>query len=182
MIRICFNVKSQWTTKIEVFSQGTHGSENLRCETLYIGDGNECDFKLVSSGPFQKADRREVAFTQGYRNKSSKPVQNRFEIWMVRKSPGKVNQKSGRFANVPFHYRMNRKGRSSSGPLSGTAGFLWVHASEFHLLSPRILEKLSFPAEVSVFFFLFFRHKLLIFHLSEPPNSFYEIILLIFYF
>ena len=28
---------------------------------------------------------------------------------------GKVNQKSDRFANVPFHYRMNRKGRSYVG-------------------------------------------------------------------
>ena len=31
------NVKSQWTKKIEVFSQGTGDSKNLRCETLYIG-------------------------------------------------------------------------------------------------------------------------------------------------
>ena len=38
VIRICFNVKSQRTNKIEVFSQGTHDSTNLRCETLYIGD------------------------------------------------------------------------------------------------------------------------------------------------
>ena len=36
-IRICFNVKSQRTKKIEVFSQGTNDSENLRCEILYIG-------------------------------------------------------------------------------------------------------------------------------------------------
>ena len=35
MIRICLNVKSE---KIEVFSQGTDDSKNLRCETLYIGD------------------------------------------------------------------------------------------------------------------------------------------------
>ena len=38
MIRICFNVKSQWTKKIKVFSQETHDSKNLRYETLYIGD------------------------------------------------------------------------------------------------------------------------------------------------
>ena len=48
---------------------------------------------------------------------------------------GKVNQKSGWFTNLTFHSRINRKGRSSSGPLSGTAGFLRVHASAFHLLS-----------------------------------------------
>ena len=34
----CLNVKSQRTKKIEVFSQGTDDSKNLRCETLYIGD------------------------------------------------------------------------------------------------------------------------------------------------
>ena len=38
MIRICFNVKSQWTKKIEVFSQETDDSKNLKYETLYIGD------------------------------------------------------------------------------------------------------------------------------------------------
>ena len=38
MIRICLNIKSQRTEKIEVFSQGTDDSKNLRCETLYIGD------------------------------------------------------------------------------------------------------------------------------------------------
>ena len=38
MIRICFNVKSQLTKKVEVFSQGTYDSKHLRCETLYIGD------------------------------------------------------------------------------------------------------------------------------------------------
>ena len=105
----------------------------------------------------------------GVWKKSSKPVQNRPKfVWY-----GKVNQKSGRFANVPFHSRMNRKGRSSSGPLSGPAGFLQVHASAFHLrswlLSPSILEKLSFRA---VLFFIF-RNKLLNFHFSEPPNSFF---------
>ena len=38
MIRICFNVESQRTKKIEVFSQGTDGSKILRCETLSIDD------------------------------------------------------------------------------------------------------------------------------------------------
>ena len=65
----------------------------------------------------------------------------------------KVNQKSGKFANLGFYSRMNRKDRSSSGPLCGTVGFLRVHTSAFHLLSwllsPSILiEKLSFRAGV----------------------------------
>ena len=38
MIRIPLNVKSEGTKKIEVFSQGTGDSNNLRCETLYIAD------------------------------------------------------------------------------------------------------------------------------------------------
>ena len=38
VIRIFLNVKSQRTKKIEVFSQGTDDSKNLRCETLYNGD------------------------------------------------------------------------------------------------------------------------------------------------
>ena len=95
---------------------------------------------------------------------------------------GKVNQKLGRFANVPFHSDMNTKGRSSSGTLSGLAWFLRVHASAFHLLPPSILEKLSFPAEVPVSFFIIFRHKLLDFNLSEPPNSFLKLYYLSFFF
>ena len=126
--------------------------------------GHECDFLLVRSGPFQKAGRRELAFTQGCR--PSEPVQNRFKIWMVRKSEPEIEPVRKR--TIPFPYE--QKGRSTSGPLSGRAGFLWVHESAFHLLSPSILEKLTFPAEVAVFFSIF-RHKLLNFNLSEPPNS-----------
>ena len=91
---------------------------------------------------------REIVFAQGY----GKNPANRFRIGPKFGWYGKVNQKSDQFANVPFHSRMNRKGRSSSDPLSGPVGFLRVHASAFHLLSwllsPSILEKLSFPAGV----------------------------------
>ena len=38
MTRICLDIKSQRTKKIEVFPQGTHDSKNLRRETLYIGN------------------------------------------------------------------------------------------------------------------------------------------------
>ena len=38
MIRICLNIKSQRTLKIEVFSERTDDLKNLRCETLHIGD------------------------------------------------------------------------------------------------------------------------------------------------
>ena len=114
--------------------------------------GHECDFLLVRSGPFQKAGRREVAFTQGYRNKPSEPVQNRFKIRMVRKSEPEIEPVRKR--TIPFPYEQKRQVRGSSSPLFGPAGFLRVHASAFHLLSPSILEKLSFPADVPVFFYI----------------------------
>ena len=38
VIRISLSVKSQRTKKVEVFSQGTDDSKNLRCKTLYIAD------------------------------------------------------------------------------------------------------------------------------------------------
>ena len=40
VIRICLNVKE----KIEVFSQGTSDSKNLRCETLFIGNYEYVNF------------------------------------------------------------------------------------------------------------------------------------------
>ena len=55
VIRICLNVKSQWTKKIEVFYQGTDDSKNLRCETLYIGDYeyvNILNFAVLSIKPW----------------------------------------------------------------------------------------------------------------------------------
>ena len=90
--------------------------------------------------------KREVGeklhFAQGYRNKPSEPIQNRFKIRMVRKSEPEIEPVRKRY--IPFSYE--QKGRSSSGPRSGPAGFLQVHASAFHLLSPSILEELSFRA------------------------------------
>ena len=96
---------------------------------------------------------REFAFTQKYGQNPANwsRIGPEFEWY------GKVNQKPGRFANIPFHSCMNKKSRSSLGPLSGPVGFLQVHASAFHLLrwllSNSTLEELSFLA--SVFFFSF---------------------------
>ena len=106
---------------------------------------------LVQSGPFQKAGRERGCIHTGvWKNPA-----NRSRIGPKFGWYGKVNQKSGRFTNLPFHSRMNRKDNSSSGPLSGTVGFLWAHASAFHLLSwllsPSILKKLSFRAGVFLF-------------------------------
>ena len=137
--------------------------------------GHECDFILVRSGPFQKAGRREVAFTQGYKSKPRKPVLNRFKIRMIPKSEPEIGPVRKR--TIPFPFAEKRKVLFRS--TFQTSGFLWVDASAFHLLSPSILEKLSFPAEVPVFFFIF-RHKLLNFNLSEPPNSFLKLYYLFF--
>ena len=104
--------------------------------------GHECEFILVRSGPFQKAGRRDVAFTQLYKNKPSELVQNRFKIRIVRKSKPEIGPVRKRI--IPFPYEQKRQIQFS--------GFLRVQASAFHLLSPSIFEKLSFPAEVPVFF------------------------------
>ena len=56
---------------------------------------------------------REVVFTQ--RPYGINPA-NWFRIGPKFGWYGKVSQKSGRFANVPFHCRVNRKGRFISGP------------------------------------------------------------------
>ena len=101
----------------------------------------------------KKLKGREAAFTKGH---GTNPA-NRSRIGPKFEWYGKVNQKSGRFANEQSHSRMSRKGRFSSAPFRGPAGFPRVHASACHslswLLSPSILEKLSFPA--GVFFNLF---------------------------
>ena len=72
----------------------------------------------VRSGPLQKAGReRGCIHTEVWKNPA-----NQSSIGLKFGWYGKVNQKSGWFANLPFHSRMNRKGRSSSGPLSRTMG------------------------------------------------------------
>ena len=110
------------------------------------GDG--CDFILVRSGPFQKASRERGCIHTGVWKNPANPSRIGPKFGWYEK----VNQKSGRFANLPFHSHMNRKGRS----LSGTVRFLWVHESAFHLLSwllsPSILGKLSFHARVFFYF------------------------------
>ena len=126
-----------------------------------------------------RCGRREVAFTQGYRNKPSEPFQNRFIIRMVWKREPGIGPVRKR--TIPFPYE-EKKCRSSSAPLSGSAGFLRVHASAFHLLSPSILERLPFPAEVPAFFIIIFRQKLLNFNLSELPSSFFKLCYLCFFF
>ena len=52
-------MKSQRTEKLEVFSQGTDDSKNLRRETLYIGDYeyvNICSFAVLDIKLWLKED------------------------------------------------------------------------------------------------------------------------------
>ena len=72
-----------------------------------LSHGHECDYIVVRSGPFQKAGRREVAFTQEYKNKPSKPVQKRFKIRMVRKSEPEI--RAVRKRTIPFPYEQKRQ-------------------------------------------------------------------------
>ena len=48
MIRISLNVKSQGNEKIEVFTEGTDCSKNLKRETLYISDYQYVNFSCFS--------------------------------------------------------------------------------------------------------------------------------------
>ena len=180
-----------------------------RCKFFYSrppSHGYECDFILVRSGPFQKTGRREVAFTQGYRNKPSEPVQNRFKIRMVRKSEPEIRP----FANLPFHSHMNKK----TGPvqvhfpdLLGFYGYTQVHfkSGRFAILpfhshmnkkgrstfrtcwvstATRKCISLTLSQYIretlcsfrSAYFF-YFRHKLLNFNFSEPPTLFLTVFL-----
>ena len=69
--------------------------------------GLECEFCTGTLGPFQKADRRDVAFTQLYKNKPSEPVQNRFKIRIVRKSEPEIGPVRKR--TIPFPYEQKRQ-------------------------------------------------------------------------
>ena len=146
-----------------------------RCKFYTVGPpshGHECDFYLYAL-VCSKRLVREKLYSHRKTNLLNRSRKGSKFGWY-----GKVNQKSSQFTNKPFHSHMNKNGRSSSGPLSGPAGFLQEQASEFNLLSPSTLEKISFPAEVPVFF----RRKLLNFNLNESLNSFFEIILPMFFF
>ena len=61
---------------------------------------------------------REVAFIQGY----GKNPGNRSRIGPKFGWYGKVNQKSDRFANVPFHSRMNRNSLTRLNLSAGCRG------------------------------------------------------------
>ena len=132
----------------------THNIQLARCKFDTVGTFHTAMvtilYCMVRSGPFQKACReRDCIHTgQGYRNKPSEPFQNRFKIRVVWKSEPEIGPFRKRI--IPFRYEHKRQ--VCSGPLSGLAGFLRVHANAFHLLSPSILEKLFFPAGVIFYF------------------------------
>ena len=96
---------------------------------------------------------REVAFTQGY----GKNPANWSRIYPKFGWYGKVNQKSGRFANVPFPFPCERKRQVQ---FRSTFRTCWVSTGtckcisliNLVTLSLCMLEKLSFPADVFFYF------------------------------
>ena len=113
--------------------------------------GHECDFTLVRSGLFQKAGRREVAFTQaGYGNKPSEPVQNRFKIRMVLKSEPEIGPV--RKPTIPFPYEHKRQVQFKS-----TFRTCWVSTGTrkciSFTLSQYIRETLFFCRSACFFFY-----------------------------
>ena len=138
--------------------------------------GHECDFILVRSGPFQKAGRRDIAFTQLYKNKHREPVQNRFKIRIVRKSEPEIGPVRKR--TIPFPYEQKRQIQFRS-----TFRTCWVSTSTRKCISLTLSQYIreTLFSYRSAWVFFIFRHKLLNFNLSEPRNSFFEIILPMFF-
>ena len=129
----------------------THYIQLARCKFYTVGTFHTAMVRILYWYAPVRSKRsvgREVAFTQGYRNKPSEPFQNRFKIRVVWKSEPEIGPFRKR--TIPFRYEQKRQ--VCSGPLSGLAGFLRVHASAFHLLSASIVEKLFFPAGVFFYF------------------------------
>ena len=140
--------------------------------------GHGCDCILVRSGLFQRADARE-------RDCIHTGIRKNPENWS-RIGPkfgwyGKINQKSGRFTNVPFHSRVNRKRQVQ---FRSTFRTCWVSIGTRKCISLTKLVTLSKYIREIIFLcqcFLIFRNKLLNFNFREPKNSFlFEILLPMF--
>ena len=128
----------------------THNIQLARCKFYTVGTFHMAMIMILywyAPVRSKKPVGREVAFTQGYRNKPSEPFQNRFKIRVVWKSEPEIEPFRKR--TIPFWYEQKRQ--VCSGPLSALAGFLRVHTSAFHLLSPGIVGKLFFPAGIFLF-------------------------------
>ena len=91
----------------------THNIQLARCKFYTVGTFHTTMVTILywyAPVHSKRPVGREVAFTQG-RGIETNPA-NRSRIDSKFGWYGKVNQKSGRFANVPFHSGMNIKGRS----------------------------------------------------------------------
>ena len=116
----------------------THNIQLARCKFYTVGTFHTAMVTILywyAPARSRRPVGREVAFTQGYRNKPSKPFQNRFKIRVVWKREPEIGPFRKR--TIPFRYEQKRQ-----VCFLGLAGFLQVHASAFHLLSPGIVEKL----------------------------------------
>ena len=129
----------------------THNIQLARCKFYTVGTFHTAMVMILywyAPVRSKRPVRREVAFTQGYRNKPSEQFQNRFKIRVVWKSEPEI----GPFDKhtIPFQYEQERQ--VCSGPLSGTC---WVSMGTRKCISltiSRYSRETLFPAGV---FFLF---------------------------
>ena len=124
------------------------------------------------TGPFQKAGRERGCIHTGvWKNpaKSSKMVQNRSNIRVVRKSEPEIGQVYK--PTVPFPYEQKKQVQFKS-----TVQNCWVSTSTRKCISLTELATLSQSIRetlLSYGCFLIFRNKLSKFNFGEPQNSFF---------
>ena len=104
----------------------------------------------------------------------SEPVQNRFKTRMVRNSEPDIGPIRKRA--IPFPYEQKRQIQFRS-----TFRTCWVSTGAHKCISLTLSQYIRETLFSSRSSCVFFRHKLLNFNLSEPPNSFFEVILPMFF-
>ena len=131
----------------------THNIQLARCKFYTVGTFHTAMVTILYWYAPVRSKRpvgRGVAFTQG-RGIETNPA-NRSRIDSKFGWHGKVNQQSGRFANVPFHSDMNIKGRSVLVHFPELLGFYGYTQVHFTYSLPVYWRNSFF---LLVFFFLF---------------------------
>ena len=116
----------------------THNIQLTRCKFYTVGTFHTAMVTILYWYAPVRSKRplaREVALTQG-RGIETNPancsrIDSKFGLY------GKVNQKSGRFANVPFHSGMNIKGRSVQVHFPELLGFYGYTQVQFTYSLPE---------------------------------------------
>ena len=130
----------------------THNIQLARCKFYTVGTFHMAMVTILYWYAPVRSKRpvgSEVAFTQGRGIETNPANRSRIDS----NSGGMESEPEiGPFRKRTIPFRYEHKRQVGSGPLSGVAGFLRVHASAFHLLSTSILEKLFFLAGVFFYF------------------------------